>query len=160
MTPYADTNFYTRYYLEMAESPVVTKLAEDAEDRGAPPLPVSWLHRIEICNALQLHVFQGRSAGHKRVTPEQASAALALFRDELSQRAVLQTVAIAIADLERQFEELSLRHTAKYGFRAYDLMHVSSALLLGCDTFWSFDPKANKLAALEGLATIPNGRQT
>jgi len=31
------------------------------------------------------------------------------------------------------------------------LLHVSSALLLKCDSFWSFDPKASKLAALEGL---------
>ncbi len=27
--------------------------------------------------------------------------------------------------------------------------------LLGCDTFWSFDEKANALAALEGLTTRP-----
>jgi hypothetical protein len=27
-------------------------------------------------------------------------------------------------------------------------------LLLDCDTFWSFDPKANKLAALEGLKVL------
>ncbi|MBI4024534.1 MAG: hypothetical protein HY360_06100 [Verrucomicrobia bacterium] len=33
------------------------------------------------------------------------------------------------------------------------LLHVSAALLLGCDSFWSFDAKASKLAALEGLAT-------
>jgi predicted nucleic acid-binding protein len=30
-------------------------------------------------------------------------------------------------------------------------MHVASALLLGCDTFWSFDAKAAQLAGLEGL---------
>src|SRR5688572_23997575 len=50
-----------------------------------------------------------------------------------------------------QFEELALRHTAKHGFRTYDLIHVASALVLRCDTFWSFDPKASKLASLEGL---------
>jgi predicted nucleic acid-binding protein len=43
------------------------------------------------------------------------------------------------------------RHTIKRGFRAYDIMHVAAALLLGCDTFWSFDAKAKKLAELEGL---------
>ena len=32
----------------------------------------------------------------------------------------------------------------------FDLLHVASALILACDTFWSFDPKASKLAALEG----------
>ncbi len=32
-----------------------------------------------------------------------------------------------------------------------DRLHVASALVLRCDTFWSFDPKASKLAALAGL---------
>jgi predicted nucleic acid-binding protein len=117
-------------------------------------LPVSWLHRLELCNALQLHVFQGGSSGRKRVTAEQAAAALAVFRDNLERRVLVRTVALAIGDLERQFEELSLRHTAKYGFRTYDLLHVSSALLLGCDSFWSFDPKATRLAELEGLEVL------
>ena len=154
MRPYADTNLFTRYYLEMTESAVVAALAEEAERRGAAPLPITWLHRMEVCNALQLHVFQGRSPGHQRVTMEQAAAALALFRDELNRQALLREAPLVSADLERQFEELSLRHTARHGFRTYDLLHVSSALLLKCDTFWSFDPKANKLAALEGLRTL------
>lgn len=47
--------------------------------------------------------------------------------------------------LERQFEELSLRHTARHSFRTYDLLHVASALLLERDTFWTFDTKASRL---------------
>lgn len=151
MTPYADTNFFTRLYLELPESSDVAALAGEAGRKGAAALPVSWLHRVELCNALQFHVFQGRAAGHKRVTAEQAGAAMAIFRAELAGRGFLRAVAISTADLERQLEELSLRHTARHGFRTYDMLHVSSALLLGCDTFWSFDPKASKLAKLEGL---------
>jgi hypothetical protein len=83
---------------------------------------------MEVCYALQLHVFQGRQPGHKRVTPEQAAAALAIFRDELSHQVLLRPAALATLDLERQSEELSLRHTANHGFRTYDLLHVSSAL--------------------------------
>ncbi len=151
MKPYADTNFFTRYYLEMAQSPLAAGMGEPAERRGATALPVSWLHRVEIVNALQLAIFQGRSVGQKWVTPEQAAAALAVFRDDLQQQAMLRRVALAAEDIERQSEDLSLRHTAKHGFRTYDLLHVSSALLLGCDSFWSFDPKATRLAQLEGL---------
>jgi predicted nucleic acid-binding protein len=155
MKPYADTNFFTRYYLEMPESARVSGLVERADRRGAPALPVTWLHRLEICNALQLHIFQGRSRGQSRVTPEQAAAALAVFRDDLERQVLLRSVALVTGDLERQFEDLSLRHTAKYGFRTYDLLHVSSAILLGCDNFWSFDPKVNHLAELEGLEVLP-----
>jgi len=151
MTPYADTNFFTRLYLDLPDSPAVAALAEEAEQRDAAALPVSWLHRVELCNALQFHVFQGRAPGHKRVTAEQAGAAMATFRAGLANRGFLRPVTLSPAELERQFEELSLRHTARHGFRTYDLLHVSSALLIGCDTFWSFDPKANKLAKLEGF---------
>ena len=154
MKPYADTNFFTRYYLDMAQSPLVAAMVEQAERRQAPALPISWLHRMELCNALQLLVFQGRGAGQKRVTPEQAAAALAVFRDDLEQRVLVRAAALATTDLERQFEDLSLRHTAKHGFRTYDILHVSSALLLGCDSFWSFDPKATRLAELEGLEVL------
>ncbi len=58
-----------------------------------------------------------------------------------------------MANLKDVFDRLSYRHTAKHGFRTYDILHVASALLLGCDTFWSFDVKALKLAKLEGLTT-------
>lgn len=60
---------------------------------------------------------------------------------------------LPLDDLEAVFDMLAHRHTAKHGFRAYDLFHVASAVLLGCDTFWSFDAKAKKLARLEGLNT-------
>lgn len=63
----------------------------------------------------------------------------------------LRPVPVSRPELEAQFEELALRHTAEHGFRTYDLLHVASALLLRCDTFWSFDPKASRLARLEGL---------
>ena len=154
MKPYADTNFLSRYYLDRQGSPAVAELVERAERRAAPALPISWLHQVELINALQLSVFQGRGVNRKRVTPEQAAAALAVFRDDLQQRVLLQPVALATTDLERQFEDLSLRHTAKHGFRTYDLLHVSSALLFGCDSFWSFDPKATALAELEGLEIL------
>jgi hypothetical protein len=33
MRPYADTNFFTRYYLEMAESPIVTRTTKGTRCR-------------------------------------------------------------------------------------------------------------------------------
>lgn len=151
MIPYADTNFFTRAYLKLPDSEEADRLLATAAEGKANPLPVTWLHRIETLNAFQLHVFFARSPGQPYVTPEQAALALANYRDDLQRATFLNPVAIATMELERQFEELALRHTAKHGFRAYDLLHVAAALLLKCDTFWSFDPRASKLAALEGL---------
>ncbi|MCX8092268.1 MAG: hypothetical protein N3I86_15260, partial [Verrucomicrobiae bacterium] len=119
-------------------------------------LPIFWLHRLEVPNAFEQHVFAWRTLGQTRVTPEMAAAAHARFEDDTSHPAsLLRMVVVDLSDLERQFRELSRRHTARYGFRTYDLLHVSAALLLSCDQFWSFDAKARKLAALEGMRTLP-----
>lgn len=153
MKPYPDTNFLTRLYLQLPDSEVADRLLGQAMAEGAAALPVTWLHRVETVNAFQLSVFVGRQGGQARVTPEQAAGAWAGFGKDLRSGAFLRTVPLEREELEQQFEELALRHTAKHGFRTYDLLHVASALVLGCDTFWSFDSKASKLARLEGLST-------
>ena len=154
MKPYADTNFLTRCYLPITAHPSTeNRLARLHDDGGW--LPIIWLHRLELANAFEQHVFAGRSLGQTRITAEMAAAAHARFREDCTQPAsLLRPAIINLSDLEHHFEELCLRHTAKHGFRTYDLLHVSTALLLDCDTFWSFDPKANKLAGLEGLKTL------
>ena len=151
MTPYADTNFFTRAYLELPDSAEADRLLLAASRGEAAPLPLTWLHRVEILNAFQLHVFQARSAGQSFISARQAALAHANFRADTEKPGFLRPAAIPVAELEKQLEELSLRHTARHGFRTYDLLHVASALLLGCDSFWSFDAKAAKLAKLEGL---------
>ena len=153
MKPYPDTNFFTRLYLPLPDSEEADQLLEQAKARRVATLPVTWLHRVETVNAFQLSVFVGRLPGQTRVTAEQAASALAGFREDVSVGAFFHAVPLALEKLEREFEELALRHTTKHGFRTYDLLHVASALALGCDTFWSFDPKASNLARLEGLAT-------
>ena len=151
MSPYADTNFFTRAYLELPDSQEADRLLMAAKRGESSPLPLTWLHRVETLNAFQLHVFLGRGKGQQFITQEQAALAHANFRSDVQSGEFLRSVAIPAAELERQFEELSLRHTAHHGFRTYDLLHVASALALKCDAFWSFDPKATKLADLEGL---------
>ena len=151
MIPYADTNFYTRLYLQLPESAKADRLLRGAKESEAAPLPLTWLHRVEILNAFQLHVFQSHDAGQSYISAQQAALAHGNFRDDTQKSEFLRSVVIPEAELEKQFEELSLRRTARHGFRTYDLLHVASALLLGCDTFWSFDAKAAHLARLEGL---------
>ncbi|MBI4663245.1 MAG: PIN domain-containing protein [Verrucomicrobia bacterium] len=151
MRPYADSNFFSRFYLRVSGSEETVSLLTRAAEARSEPLPVTWLHRMETLNAFQLYVFAGRVGGQARVTPEQAAAAHATFQADMAQPTFLRSVQLSLQDLEAQFEELALRHTATHGFRTYDLLHIASALVLDCDTFWSFDPKASRLAGLEGL---------
>ncbi len=151
MRAYADSNLFSRFYLRLSESGQAADWLQAAGAEGGAPLPVTWLHRLELVNALQLYVFAGTAGGQIHVTLEQAASAHATFRADLEEAAFLRPVPIELPELEAQFLELALRHTAKHGFRTYDLIHVASALLLKCDEFWSFDPEASKLASLEGL---------
>jgi predicted nucleic acid-binding protein len=158
MTPYADTNFLTRCYLLTAALPAPQSLLEVLRAAGRT-LPITWLHRFEVPNAFEQHVFAARTVGQVRVTPEMAAAAHARFEDDaVNPSSVLRVAPVSLPDVERQFHELSRRHTARHGFRTYDLLHVASALILDCDTFWSFDDKANKLAVLAGLKTTATTR--
>lgn len=151
MIPYADTNFYTRVYLDLPQSAEADRVLHRAKESASRPLPVTWLHRIEVLNAFQLHVFQSQDTGQSYVSAQQASLAHQNFRTDIEKSEFLRLAAVPDAELEKKFEELSLRRTARHGFRTYDLLHVASALLLECDTFWTFDSKAKHLAKLEGL---------
>lgn len=151
MRPYADTNLFCRFYLELPGSAAADELIAQARTGKVTPLAITWLHCAELVNAFEFSVWLGRQPGHPRVTAQQAAVAWATFREDLAAGGFIQRVRLDEADLERQFESLALRHTARHGFRAYDLLHVAAALLLACDTFWSFDERARKLAALKGL---------
>ncbi len=145
---YADTNFFTNILVEMphrAEAETLLRSCREA-------LPITWLHRLEAVNALQQCVYLSRQGAQQlRMTLELALTAEALFFDEVALGVWYRHTAVQIESIEEIFGDLSHRHTAKEGFRTYDILHVSSALALGCDTFWSFDKKAKRLARLEGL---------
>jgi predicted nucleic acid-binding protein len=110
--------------------------------------------RLELINALQQAVFSGFGEDLNRITPEYAAASQQFFRDDFRDGVSMRLTDAPMADVSRIFEEIALRWTTKHGFRAYDIVHVSSALALGCTAFWSFDKRAGKLAKLEELEVI------
>ena len=99
---------------------------------------------------------RARATGHGaqllRVSPELATAVTGHFFEQMDLGIRFRRCQVSEQQVERIFMDLAHRHTAREGFRTYDILHVASALVLGCDTFWSFDATAKKLARLEGLA--------
>lgn len=150
MSIYADTNFITRLYLERPE----TAQAESVFGAELPVLPIIWLTRLEVINAFEQSVLTGFGEAPARFSAELAAACQQQFRDDLAQGLALRLVNVSHAEVSAKFEDISLRHTARHGFRAYDILHVAAALVLKCERFWSFDKKATKLARLEGLKTL------
>lgn len=153
MKVYADTNFFTNVWANLTESDEARSLLQSVSQSHGR-LPVTRLLRMEFTNALQRLVYESRHGTQiLHFSPEAALIARAEFEDEMLAGDLLQWEAVDDDDLELAFDALAYRHTAKHGFRTYDILHVASALMLGCDTFWSFDKKARKLASLEGLLT-------
>lgn len=150
MRIYADTNFITRLYLERPE----TALAEKLFRAESPVFPIIWLTRLEVINAFEQSVLTGFGVAQARVSAELAAACQQQFREDLSQGLAMRLVHVSQAEVAERFEAIAMRHTAKHGFRAYDILHVAAAQVLKCERFWSFDKKAVKLAKLEGMKVM------
>lgn len=153
MKPYLDTNFLLRLYLDYPESDAALARLR-ALPRGTGLCPLTWLHRVEFTNALQLVVFQSRSGAAPRLTPEAAAVALHDFEADARPGAVFSAGGVPVDELSQLARQLAARHTGRIGCRTYDILHVASVLLLKCDAFWSFDTKACTLARAEGLGTL------
>jgi len=155
MKVYADTNIFTNLWIDLTHSDEAMQLIEELRSKSAK-LPITRLLRLEMTNALQRLIYESRHGVQGiRVSAETALAAHGCFNEEVEAGESLQRRAVDENALEAEFEALAYRYTAAEGFRTYDIMHVASALVLGCDTFWSFDARAKKLASLVGLQTNP-----
>lgn len=153
MALYCDTNLLIRLYVELPDSPTALQRLGQRR-RSNAQIPVTWLHQLETVNALEQLVFLARQGRGIRMTPENAAFALAQFDEDLAAGHGLDPTQLPVNELVKQSRALSQRHTAKHGYRAYDVAHVATALILQCDEFLSFDAKANQLAAREGLKIL------
>jgi len=156
MKTYADTNFFTNLLMSLPQSVAADGLANSLRKQTTAPLPVTNLLRMELVNALQRLVYESQH-GSQLIPATRQRSLMAEVRFEMEMESgptpLWQPTPVDEQMLFNLFHTLAHRHTAKQGFRTYDILHVATALLLGCDTFWSFDAKARKLAKLEGLAT-------
>ena len=153
MAAYCDTNFLVRLLIESDGTATALRKLQSG-GRGSRPIPVTWLLQLEIANALPQAVFLGRQGAGAHFSSQQADLALARFDEWLGEGVHFVLAPIASSELVREARRLSGQHTARHGFRAYDVAHVASAMLLKCDAFWSFDRKASQLAKLEGLKVL------
>lgn len=140
MSSYADTGFLCSLYAPDAHTQrVVTRMR-----RQTLPLPFTWLHQIELRNALRLRVFP------REITVVQREASLNMMLADLA-AGVLAVAAPAMADVMTEAERLSAVHSEKLGTRSLDILHVASAVVLGSTSFLTFDRRQAALARVSGL---------
>jgi predicted nucleic acid-binding protein len=153
MTIYLDANFLVRMYLELPGCEEAVELVKSRRSRRSWPFPITRLIKMEVVNALNRLVFESRTGGQWRVTPESATMAIGDFQQDLIDGLFLARSPLALEDIEPEFDDLAARYTERYGFRTYDVIHVASARTMGSKRFLTFDAKAKKLAKLAGLQT-------
>lgn len=140
MTTYADTGFLCSLYAPDAHTPrAVARVRRQSE-----ALPFTWLHRLELRNALRLRVFR------REISAAQREASLNMVLADLA-AGVLGEAAPVLSDVVIEAERLSALHSERLGTRSLDILHVAAALVLGSGSFLTFDRRQAALARVAGL---------
>ena len=140
----ADTSFLISLYGN-DENSVAAGTHRAASDA---PLVVHPIIDFEYANAVRALVFR------HRIEPEQCDRWLAYYDAEKAQGFLIS----AVLDQNAVFAaaaKISATHTSAAGNRAYDILHIAAAKVLGATEFWSFDAKQRELARAEGLVVGP-----
>lgn len=111
------------------------------------PLPTTLHGRAELTNSILLAVFRGD------LKPSEADAALADLDDDYAQGRLVLAELLWRRTLEQSIR-LSREHTPTLGTRTLDVLHVSSALTLGCRRFVTCDERQARLARAAGLKVL------
>jgi predicted nucleic acid-binding protein len=137
---YADSSFLVSSYTGDAHS-------TEADNRRAllPTILITPFVRAEVCTALHQQVFQ------RRVSLAQANRAWQDFEQD-GNNGALTRIDFPLDALNRTVE-LAKRFAPTLGVRTLDLLHVTCALELRAERFWTFDERQAKLAEAAGLDT-------
>jgi len=112
--------------------------------RVGQPLTLTLFNELELLNALRLSVFRGL------MTSAQAMLVIADYEADAASGKLAVEVC-NLADIVKEAKRLSAVHTLTGGHRAFDILHVATALQLKARDFLTFDLKQKKLAQAEGL---------
>lgn len=147
---YADPSFLTSLYTWDANNRTAQKTYE--ADRRRPLILTPW-QRFECRNAVRLAEHKLRRAGLP--IPFQTGNILKRIDQDLSD-GVLRHHETDWRETLRLAEELSEQHSDASGAGAVDLWHIAAAILLGADTFWTFDSDQRSVAdAVKKFKHVP-----
>ena len=141
MTAYADTGFLCSLYAPDAHTPLAVKRMK----RQRLPLAWTWLHQLELRNALRLRVFR------REIAPTQRDASLNMLLADLA-GGVLVPTSPPLTETLIEAERLSALHSETLGTRTLDILHVAGALVLGLTELLTFDNRQAALARAVSLS--------
>lgn len=143
MKAYADTGFLCSLYSPDAHTDLAIQLLK----ADLLPLPWTWLHQLELRNAMRLRLFR------KEITPDQGKASLNLVEADLRE-GFFEAIEVPLEPLLREVELLSQTYSEELGTRSLDILHVAGARVMGIPLFISFDRRQCALASRAGLQLV------
>jgi predicted nucleic acid-binding protein len=150
MIAFPDTSFLCAFYRRQDNSATAAahfKVLTEA-------LHVSSLLLYEFRQSARFQVWLHAQDKTKGYPQADCDRALADLETDLESGAVVM-VAPDWPDIHRLAETLSKRHTMAGGHRAFDVLHVATALHLGAREFLTFDANQRKLATAVRLKVKP-----
>lgn len=150
MTAFPDTSFLCALYVRQDNSPAAAAYSKGMTEA----LHVSSLMLYEFRQSVRFQVWLHSRDKSKGYPQSVAEAALEKLQANMEAGAVVPVTA-DWPDVHRLAETLSKRHTMTGGHRAFDVLHVATALHLGAREFLTFDTNQRKLAAAEKLKVKP-----
>jgi predicted nucleic acid-binding protein len=139
---YADTGFLISLYGQDDHTAAATALVQ-----SKPVFMLTSLGEAEFTNAVELRVFR------KEWTRREARSVQELFLQH--QAAGVFRVEPLVSEVWEKALVLSRRHSANFGTRTLDLLHVATALVLRPEVVYTFDKRQRKLARAEHLRVLP-----
>lgn len=115
---------------------------------------VSGLLLYEFRQSVRFQIWLHGQNPSKGITPKEGERALADLDANIDGGALV-VVPADWPQVHQIAERLSSLHTRTHGHRAFDLLHVATALHLKAGEFLSFDGNQRKVAQAEGLTPRP-----
>ena len=150
MIAYPDTSFLCAVYVAQGNSlPAIAHYRNMTE-----PLQVTALLLYEFRQSARFQTYLHRQDPRKGYADAVAAKALADLQANIASGGVV-IVPADWADVLAKAEHLSAQSAANGGHRAFDLLHIATALHLGAREFLTFDARQAALAKAEGLRVRP-----
>ena len=153
MRAYPDTSFLRAVYIKQSNSSAAAGHAATMRE----PLHATAFLVYEFRQSLRFQVWRHSANPREGISHANAQRTLNQFESDLA-NGIAVLMPRNFQEVIRLADDLSKQYTDAAGHRAFDILHVATALHLGAKEFLTFDLNQRKLASAANLTPMPQGR--
>ena len=150
MNAYPDTSLLCALYRRQDNTPEALALRATIKE----PLPVTSLVLFEFRQSVRFQTWLHRKDAAKGYGEKEGAKMLADLQSDIDS-GLVEIIPVDWAKVHSRAEQLSAQHTGRTGRRAFDILHVATALELEAKQFLTFDGRQRALAKAAGLKVKP-----